>query len=110
MLKFVKMFTIIFVLFFTITNANAKAEPGVLDVLFRSSGVCSNKIEQISFKGKTSALISITIIDERGKIVLNKKVPLKCATINFDVPCGFYNLMITDLKSGSAKSYAIELR
>jgi len=109
MLKFVKKFTIIFVLFFTITIV--KAEPGVLDVLFRSSGeFCSNKIEQISFKGKTSDLISITVIDERGKIILNKRVLLKSATINFDLPCGSYNLMIADLKNRSAKNYSIQLR
>jgi len=108
MLKFVKKFTIIFAVLFTVTIA--KAEPGVIEFVFRTSGVCSHKTEQISIKGNTNDLIALTIVNENGKIVSSKQIPFKSTTVHFDVPCGFYNLIVTDIKTGSVKNRSILLR
>jgi len=108
MLKFVKKFTIIIALIFTITIV--KAEPGVIEFVFRSSGDCSYKTEQISVKGETYGLTSVTLVNQYGKKVLNKRISFKSSTIQLDVPCGFYNLTVVDLKTGIAKSYPVQLR
>lgn len=108
MLKIVKKITLLITLLFTLNVANA-AEPGIVDVVFRGIVDCSNRVEQISFSQEKGNVFSIIVVNEYGKKILNEKQILlsNSQTIGFNVPCGNYQIIITNIKTGSTKNYPI---
>jgi len=108
MLDFIKKITITIALLFTINVANA--EIGFVNALFRGTENCSNKVEQITFKGEKTDIVTISLTDERGRIILNEKVSISSISINLKLPCGYYNLAIANIKKGIVKNYPIQLR
>jgi len=108
MLKIVKKITLIITLLFTLNVANA-AEPGICTVVFRGLENCSDKIEQISFNTEKNNVFSIAIVNQFGEKIANEKQILfnKSRIIGFNVPCGNYQIIITDIKTGSTRNYSI---
>lgn len=105
MLEIVKKFTLLIALLFTINVA--KAEIGVVEVVMRGTNDCYNKVEQVTFKGEMNTPILVALVDSKGKTIAKKQVLINSNAIKFDVPCGFYQLMIVDTKTKAAKSFSV---